>query len=161
MLSIDEKTAIAARSGKHPGQLAGPGRPAREEFEYIRHGTASIIAALDLQTGQAITEPITHNDSVTFQRFPTMLDTCIDPGKRIHIVLDNGSSHAAKATRAWLTAPQSRPPRRLSLTRRPDQQDRNLRHREDHQRQTLPMDLRRHPAQGRMTPGGLTRRCTS
>jgi transposase len=102
VLSIDEKTAIAARSRKHPGRRATPGRPAYREFEYIRHGTVSIIAALDIQTGQAVTEPIGRNDSATFQRFLTMLDTVIDPAKQIHVVLDNGSSHVAKATRAWL-----------------------------------------------------------
>jgi transposase len=104
VLSIDEKTAIAARSRKHPGRLAAPGRPAYQEFEYVRHGTVSIVAALDIQTGQAITEPILRNDSVTFQRFLTMLDAVIDPSKQIHVVLDNGSSHVAKATRAWLAA---------------------------------------------------------
>jgi transposase len=104
VLSIDEKTAIAARSRKHPGQAVVPGRAARQEFEYVRHGTVSIIAALDVRTGQAITEPILRNDSVTFQRFLSMLDTCIDPARQIHIVLDNGSSHVAKATRAWLAA---------------------------------------------------------
>ncbi|MET0416420.1 MAG: IS630 family transposase [Actinoplanes sp.] len=104
VLSIDEKTAIAARSRKHPGQAAAPGRAARQEFEYVRHGTVSIIAALDVQTGQALTEPILRNDSATFQRFLSMLDTVIDPAKQIHVVLDNGSSHVAKATRAWLAA---------------------------------------------------------
>ncbi len=41
----------------------------------------SIVAALDVQTGQVITEPTGRNDSVTFQRFLTMLDTAIDPAK--------------------------------------------------------------------------------
>jgi len=104
VLSIDEKTAIAARSRKHLGRAAGPGRPARQEFEYVCHGTVSIVAALDVRTGQTVTEAILRNDSVTFQRFLSMLDTHIDPAKQIHIVLDNGSSHVAKATRAWLAA---------------------------------------------------------
>lgn len=104
VLSIDEKTAIAARSRKHPARPAAAARPVRQEFEYVRHGTVSIVAALDVRTGQTVTEPITRNDSVTFQRFLTMLDASIDPTKQIHIVLDNGSSHVAKATRAWLAA---------------------------------------------------------
>jgi len=104
VLSIDEKTAIAARSRKHPGRPAAPGRAARQEFEYVRHGTVSIVAALDVSTGQVVTEPIRRNDSVTFQRFLTMLDAVIDPAKQIHVVLDNGSSHVAKATRTWLAA---------------------------------------------------------
>lgn len=103
-LSIDEKTAIAARSRKHPGSPAGPGRPARQEFEYVRHGTVSIVAAFDIDTGQALTQVISRNDSATFVGFLAMLDQIIDPAKDIHVVLDNGSSHVAKNTRAWLIA---------------------------------------------------------
>lgn len=103
-LSIDEKTAIAARSRKHPGRPAAPGRAVRQEFEYVRHGTASIIAALDITTGQVVAEPITRNDSATFVAFLARLDQLIDPVRNIHIVLDNGSSHVAKNTRAWLSA---------------------------------------------------------
>jgi transposase len=104
VLSIDEKTAIAARSRKHPAQPCAPGRSVRQEFEYLRHGTVSIVAALNVRTGQVLTEPITRNDSATFQTFLTMLDQAIEPDKQIHVVLDNGSSHVAKSTRAWLDA---------------------------------------------------------
>ena len=103
-LSIDEKTAIAARSRKHPGRPAGPGRPAHQEFEYVRHGTVSIVAAFDIDTGQTLTQVIARNDSATFEAFLTMLDQMIDPAKDIHVVLDNGSSHVAKNTRTWLAA---------------------------------------------------------
>jgi len=68
VVCIDEKTAIAARSRKHPEQAVKPGRAARREFEYIRHGTVSIIAALDVHTGEVLTEQIHKNDSVTFIR---------------------------------------------------------------------------------------------
>jgi hypothetical protein len=40
VVCVDEKTAIGARSRKHPGRRAAPGRVARREFEYIRHGFA-------------------------------------------------------------------------------------------------------------------------
>nr|WP_232075885.1 IS630 family transposase [Phytohabitans suffuscus] len=102
VVCVDEKTAIAARSRKHPDQPARPGRIARREFEYVRHGTVSIIAALDVHTGQVVTEQITRNDSATFIAFLTMLDAHIDPKLTIHLVLDNGSSHTSKATRKWL-----------------------------------------------------------
>ncbi|WP_406432279.1 hypothetical protein [Streptomyces sp. NBC_01589] len=46
VLSIDEKTAIQARERRYPSQPARPGRRARREFEYRRHGTVSIVAAL-------------------------------------------------------------------------------------------------------------------
>lgn len=102
VVCVDEKTAIAARSRKHPDQPCRPGRVARREFEYVRHGTVSIIAALDVHTGQVLTERITKNDSATFIAFLTMLDAHIDPRLTIHLVLDNGSSHTSKATKKWL-----------------------------------------------------------
>lgn len=104
VLSIDEKTAIAARSRKHPRRAAAPGRPARQEFEYVRHGTTSIVAALNVTTGEVLTQPITRNDAATFIRFLAMLDRAIDPRHPIHVVLDNGASHIAKKTKAWLAA---------------------------------------------------------
>jgi transposase len=102
VICIDEKTAIGVRSRTHPTQPARPGRPSRREFEYVRHGTVSIIAALDVHTGQVVTEQITKNDSVTFIAFLSMLDAHIDPKLTIHLVLDNGSSHTSKATKKWL-----------------------------------------------------------
>lgn len=104
VLSIDEKTAIAARSRRHPGRPARPGDPARQEFEYRRHGTASLIAALDIRTGEVLTEVIRRSDAATFTAFLDQLDQAIAPGKEIHVVLDNGSSHTAKHTKTWLAA---------------------------------------------------------
>jgi transposase len=104
VLSVDEKTAIQARSRRHPTRPAQPGRTERREFEYRRHGTASIVAALDVHTGQVLVEDITRNNSTTFIGFLRLLDHSIDPDLTIHLVLDNGASHTSKATRTWLTA---------------------------------------------------------
>ena len=104
LISVDEKTGIQAKSRKHPEIPGRPGRAARREFEYIRHGTISILAAMNVTTGQVIAERITRNDSATFTRFLTMLDQMIPPHLRIHLIMDNGSSHTSRATRAWLAA---------------------------------------------------------
>ncbi|MFJ9446941.1 IS630 family transposase [Kitasatospora sp. NPDC101235] len=104
VLSLDEKTAIQARSRRHPTRPARPGHPDQCEFEYRRHGTASIVAALNVHTGQVLVEDIARNNSVTFVNFLRLLEQSIDPALAIHLVLDNGSSHVAKATRAWLAA---------------------------------------------------------
>jgi transposase len=102
VICVDEKTAIAARSRKHPNLPCLPGRIARREFEYVRHGTVSIIAALEVHTGQVHTERIARNDSDTFIDFLTRLHQRIDADLTIHLVLDNGSSHTSKATKKWL-----------------------------------------------------------
>ena len=104
VICIDEKTGIQAKSRKYPERPPRRGRLARREFEYVRNGTASIIAALHVATGQVITEPIEHNDSVTFTGFLHRLDQCTDPRLDIHLVIDNGPSHTSAATRAWIAA---------------------------------------------------------
>jgi transposase len=104
VICIDEKTGIQARYRRYPEQPARPGRLARREFEYVRNGTVSIVAALEVATGQVIAEPISRNDSVTFTGFLHRLDQCIDPRLDIHLVMDNGSSHTSRATRAWIAA---------------------------------------------------------
>jgi transposase len=104
VICIDEKTGIQAKHRKYPEQPARPGRLARREFEYVRAGTVSIIAALHVATGQVITEPIEHNDPATFTGFLHRLDQCIDPRLNIALVMDNGPSHTSAATRAWIAA---------------------------------------------------------
>jgi transposase len=114
VICIDEKTGIQAKSRKYPERPGRPGRLARREFEYVRNGTLSIIAALHAATGQVITEPIEHNDSATFTGFLHRLDQCTDPRLNIHIIMDNGPSHTPGATRAWIAA---HPP--ITVTRTP------------------------------------------
>jgi len=104
VICIDEKTGIQAKYRKYPERPARPGRLARREFEYVRNGTVSIIAALHVATGQVITEPISRNNPVTFTGFLHRLDQCIDPRLNIHLVMDNGPSHTSAATRAWIAA---------------------------------------------------------
>lgn len=105
VLSVDEKTSIQAKERRHRDQPAGPGQLARREFEYIRHGTASLFAALDVHGGEVLAEPIPgKNDSINFCAFLDEIDRNVDPALEIHVVLDNGSSHGSKYTRAWFAA---------------------------------------------------------
>lgn len=102
LISIDEKTGIQATSRKYAERPMVRGRPARQEFEYVRHGTVSIVAAMEVASGQVWAERIRRNDSVTFIAFLHRLEQAIDPKLKIHLILDNGSSHTFRATRAWL-----------------------------------------------------------
>jgi transposase len=104
LLSVDEKTGIQATSRRHPTERTRPGRDERREFEYRRHGTVSIVAAMDVATGQVVAERIDRNNSATFIRFLRLIDRCTDPALSIHLIMDNGSSHTSRATRARLAA---------------------------------------------------------
>jgi len=105
VLSVDEKTSMQAKQRKHPDRAPRAGKWRRQEFEYIRHGTASLFAALDVHTGEVLAEPIPgKNDSANFCAFLDDIDRSVDPALAIHVVLDNGSSHVSKHTRAWFAA---------------------------------------------------------
>ncbi|WP_349307961.1 MULTISPECIES: hypothetical protein [unclassified Streptomyces] len=57
------------------------------------------MTALDVRSGEVLTEIITRNNLSTFTAFLDRLDAVIHPGKEIHVILDNGSSHTAKHTK--------------------------------------------------------------
>ena len=102
LFSVDEKTCMQATSRKRATRPVRPGQLERREFEYVRHGTVSLIAAMNVTTGTIHPKIITRNDSTTFIEFLTELAQTVDPTKNIHLVLDNGSSHTSKQTRKWL-----------------------------------------------------------
>lgn len=96
VLSIDEKTGIQAVERKHLGRGPVPGRLRRREFEYIRHGTQTLIAALDVHTGQVVAEcreRRTQDDLVAFME--SVASTY--PDKQVHVVWDNLNTHRAQA----------------------------------------------------------------
>ncbi|MFJ4678069.1 transposase [Kitasatospora sp. NPDC088783] len=71
--------------------------------EYRRHGTVS-SAALNVRTGEVLTEVIARNNAVTFTAFLDQLEAVIAADRTIHVVLDNGSSRTAKHTEKRLAA---------------------------------------------------------
>lgn len=102
VFSIDEKTGMQATEHKSPLIPASEGVAVRKEFEYIRHSTASLMAAFEVHTGDVYAEVIQKNDSMTFCNFLAEIETQVPKGKKIHVVLDNGSSHTSKETKRWL-----------------------------------------------------------
>jgi transposase len=102
LFSIDEKTAMQARSRKRATAALRRGRPELREFEYVRHGTVSLMAAMNVTDGTVHPKIIVANNSATFIEFLTELGATVDPAKKIHLIVDNGSSHTSKATKAWL-----------------------------------------------------------
>jgi transposase len=62
------------------------------------------MAALDVHSGQVLGSDADKNDSAHFVGFLEELDRAVHPGLSIHLVLDNGSSHVSKQTKAWLAA---------------------------------------------------------
>jgi len=105
VLSVDEKTSVQAKERKQRDTPPQHGRRTRREWEYLRHGTASLFASLSVHTGEVTAEPIRgKNNSVNFCDFLEGIEAGIDTDLEIHVVLDNGSSHTSKHTTAWFKA---------------------------------------------------------
>jgi hypothetical protein len=102
VLSVDEKTGIGARSRTRPTTRPAPGRPSRQEHEYVRHGTATLLAALDVHRGGILqATDLDRNTAANFIAFLEELDAKVPAELEVHLGLDNGSSHIANATRWW------------------------------------------------------------
>lgn len=103
VLSVDEKKAIPAREPAKPTQPVAPGRPARKESEYVRHGVLdTLFTALEVHSGQVRAAEASSNSAPNFIGFLEDIDRSVCSDLDIHLVLDNGSSHVAKATKTWL-----------------------------------------------------------
>ncbi len=93
---VDEKTAIQALDRLDPVLPLSPGRAERHGFEYYRHGTLSLYAALDIQTGKVQGMTAARHTSAEFVSFLQGLVSRTAWAKEIHIVLDNLSAHKIK-----------------------------------------------------------------
>jgi transposase len=102
-ISYDEKPGIQAI-----GSVAEDLLPTIEhgfigrDSEYIRHGTVSLLAGMDLMTGEIIPLVRETHKSVDFVDFLRILDSKYNKEKRIKVVLDNHSAHTSKETRMYL-----------------------------------------------------------
>ncbi len=101
---VDEKTAIQALDRLDPVLPLSPGRAERHGFEYYRHGTLSLYAALDVKTGRVEGQTARRHTSAEFISFVTALVSKARWAREIHIVLDNLSAHKTAAVQEFLAA---------------------------------------------------------
>ncbi len=99
---IDEKTAIQALDRLDPVLPLSPGRAEKHGFEYHRHGTLSLYAALDVKTGQVHGKTARRHTSEDFLAFLSDLVRRTPGSKPVHIILDNLSAHKTKTVTAFL-----------------------------------------------------------
>ena len=92
VLSIDEKTGMQATERKHPDRPPRPGRLARSEFEYIRHGTQSLLTAFEVQSGDVIAHCGDTRTAVDLEQFMDQV-ALKRPTGEVHIIWDNLNIH--------------------------------------------------------------------
>src|SRR6201993_1544622 len=99
---VDEKTAIQALDRLDPVLPLSPGRAERHGFEYYRHGTLSLYAALDTKTGRVHGRTTARHTSRDFVAFLEEVLSLCSPRQQIHIILDNLSAHKTQLVRDFL-----------------------------------------------------------
>ena len=101
VLSLDEKTQIQALSRTQPLLPLRPGLPARQTHDYRRNGLTSLYAALEVASGRVTGNCAAQHTGVDFLGFMKRLARRYR-GRRLHVVLDNSSTHSTPAVQAWL-----------------------------------------------------------
>lgn len=102
VLCVDEKTQVQALDRTAPLLPLGPGQPARRTHDYVRHGTTSLFAALDVATGHVITRCHQRHRAREFRQFLNTIEASVPADLAIHLVLDNYSTHNAPTVKRWL-----------------------------------------------------------
>jgi transposase len=104
IVSYDEKPGIQAIATTAADLPPAPGRHATfaRDYEYKRHGTVSLLAGIDLITGQVHALVKDRHRSREFLEFLKLLDAAYPSHTAIKLILDNHSAHISKETKAWL-----------------------------------------------------------
>ena len=100
-LSVDEKSQIQALDRTAPLLPLRPGQPERRTHDYVRHGTTSLFAALDVATGRVIGEVHRRHRSQEFLQFLSTIDAQVPATLDIHLILDNYGTHKTPRVRRW------------------------------------------------------------
>ena len=101
VLCVDEKTGIQALDRTQPLLPLRAHKPRSWTNEYVRHGTQTLIAALEIATGKVVAHIRNRRTSVNFLRFMNDVVRAY-PDRELHVVADNLNIHKNEAARRWL-----------------------------------------------------------
>ena len=103
VLCTDEKSQIQALDRTQPLLPMRPGQIERRTHDYVRHGTTSLFAALDVKTGTVIGRCHRRHRAVEFREFLDTIDATVPLDLDIHLILDNYATHKTPLIRRWLS----------------------------------------------------------
>jgi putative transposase len=102
VLCVDEKSQIQALNRTQPVLPMGLGYLEGVTHDYVRHGTTTLFAALDIATGTVFTACKPRHRHQEFLAFLRRLDACIPPELEVHLIVDNYATHKHPKVRTWL-----------------------------------------------------------
>jgi transposase len=102
VLCVDEKSQIQALDRTQPLLPMRPGQPERRTHDYVRHGTTSLFAALEVKSGTIIGQCHQRHRAIEFRKFLDRVEAAVPSELDIHLVLDNYATHKTPTIRRWL-----------------------------------------------------------
>jgi transposase len=102
VLCVDEKSQIQALDRSQTVFPMRPGQPERRSHDYVRHGTTSLFAALDIATGKVIGQCYPNHRAAEFRQFLDEIETRVPANLDVHLVWDNYATHKTALIRNWL-----------------------------------------------------------
>ena len=102
VLCVDEKSGIQALDRSAPVLPMMPGMPERRTHDYVRSGTTTLFAALDIASGQVIGSLHRRHRTVEFRKFLTKIDAEVPANLDVHLICDNLSTHKTPTIATWL-----------------------------------------------------------
>jgi transposase len=102
VLCVDEKSQIQALERTQPLLPLRPGIPARQTHDYMRHGTTTLFAALNMLNGTVIGDCMPRHRHQEFIRFLQIINTKTPPDLNLHLIVDNYGTHKHPRVQRWL-----------------------------------------------------------
>ena len=102
VLCVDEKTQIQALDRTAPVLPLLPGTPERRTHDYVRNGTTNLYAALDVASGNVISDLTSRHRAEEFRRFLNLIDHNVPADLDVHVVVDNNATHKTPSIQRWL-----------------------------------------------------------
>jgi transposase len=101
VLCVDEKSQIQALDRTAPSLPILPTTPARRTHDYVRNGTSSLFAALDVASGKVISQVHRRHRHQEFLKFLRTIDGTVPAELDVHLVCDNYATHNTPAIKTW------------------------------------------------------------
>jgi len=102
VLCVDEKSQIQVLDRTSPLLPMRPGQLERRTHDYVRNGTTSLFAALNVKTGTVIGSCHQRHRLIEFRKFLDRIDGAVPGNLDIHLILDNYATHKTALIRRWL-----------------------------------------------------------
>src|SRR4051794_8398333 len=102
VLCVDEKSQVQALQRSQPAFPMMPGMPERRTHDYLRHGTTTLFAAMDVADGTVITSLHRRHRATEFKKFLAKIDAEVPGDLGIHLICDNYGTHKHPIIKTWL-----------------------------------------------------------